>query len=55
MWHDKWVEAEKAVRKVDPVIFDLNSDGKYASNIADGVYFDYDGDGFREKTAWADK
>lgn len=43
------------MRKVDPVIFDLNSDGKYASNIADGVYFDYDGDGFREKTAWADK
>ncbi|MBQ4283496.1 MAG: hypothetical protein IJB96_06185, partial [Lachnospira sp.] len=46
-------DAESAqVRRVDPLIFDLNNDGIFSTTVEDGVHFDYEADGFKEKTAW---
>ncbi|MBQ4284385.1 MAG: calcium-binding protein, partial [Lachnospira sp.] len=39
-------------RRVDPLIFDLNNDGIFSTKVEDGVHFDYEADGFKEKTAW---
>ena len=36
----------------DPIILDINGDGKYSKSNSEGTYFDFDGDGFAEKTAW---
>ncbi|MBR2916550.1 MAG: DUF2974 domain-containing protein, partial [Clostridia bacterium] len=43
--------ARKAV-KYDPLILDLNNDGKYTKSIEDGTHFDFSDDGFAEKTGW---
>ena len=45
--------SEKA-EKYDPLILDLNRNGKYTSDAVNGVHFDYSGDGFAEKTAWVE-
>ena len=45
-------DSQKATLPVDPIIFDLNHDGIFSSSIENGVFFDYEGDGFAEKTAW---
>ncbi len=37
---------------VDPVILDLDGDGIKTTGIAEGVNFDYSGDGFTERTGW---
>lgn len=46
-------EAEKS-QKYDPLILDLDGDGIFTKTRESGVYFDFDGDGFKEKTAWVD-
>ena len=46
-------DAKNATPPADPIILDLNKDGTYSGSLEDGVHFDYDGDGFAEKTAWA--
>jgi len=38
----------------DPIILDLDNDGVYSKSIEDGIHFDFEGDGFKEKTAWVD-
>ena len=50
---DKMNNAEAAV-KYDPLIIDLDRDGVFTKSKENGVYFDFDGDGFKEKTAWVD-
>lgn len=38
----------------EPIIFDLTGKNNIiVSDIANGIHFDYDGDGFAEKTSWA--
>ncbi len=36
----------------DPLVIDLNNDGLSVKDKKDGVYFDLDGDGLKEKTGW---
>ncbi len=48
-------DARKVVVRVDPLVFDMNNDGIFATSVENGVHFDYEGDGFREKTAWMSK
>ena len=43
--------AQKAV-KYDPLVLDLNNDGKYTKSLEDGTHFDFSNDGFAEKTGW---
>ena len=41
--------------RVDPLILDLNGDGLATTNLDQSdVYFDLDGNGFAERTAWID-
>jgi len=37
----------------DPLILDLDGDGTETTAVADGAYFDHDGNGFAERTGWA--
>ena len=37
---------------VCPLIFDLDGNGVQVTDISNGVYFDHDGNGFLESTAW---
>jgi hypothetical protein len=39
-------------RQVDPLVFDLDGNGVNLSSAENGVYFDMDADGARDKTAW---
>ena len=41
-----------SARDKDPLVLDLNRDGKFTVGMEEGVHFDYDGEGFAEKTAW---
>jgi len=43
----------KTVFFKDPLILDLDNDGLETINVADGAYFDHDGNGFAEQTGWA--
>lgn len=43
-------EAEQAS---SPLVIDLNGDGVGSYKLKNGVYFDLDNNGFKEKTAWA--
>ena len=37
----------------DPIIFDLNNDGKLeTTDVTNGIYIDYANDGFAEASAW---
>ncbi len=41
---------------VDPMFLDLNKDGVLGTtSVSDGIYFDHEGDGFAESSAWVDK
>ncbi|MBR6626348.1 MAG: calcium-binding protein, partial [Lachnospiraceae bacterium] len=54
-WEDyinRLQDAKKKFVRVDPLVLDLNNDNVFASSVEDGVHFDYEGDGFKEKTAW---
>ena len=37
---------------VDPIVIDLNGDGVFTTSLEQGTHFDFNGDGFAEKTAW---
>ncbi len=37
----------------DPLVLDLDGDGIETTLVADGAYFDHDGNGFAEQTGWA--
>ncbi len=41
-----------AIQQVDPLVFDLDGNGVNLSSVENGVYFDMDADGARDKTAW---
>ncbi|GEO37441.1 hypothetical protein SAE02_15890 [Skermanella aerolata] len=41
-----------AIQQVDPLVFDLDGNGVNLSSVENGVYFDMDADGTRDKTAW---
>ncbi len=42
-------------RRVDPLVLDLNGDGVNTIAMSDSdAYFDFDGDGFAEKSGWID-
>ena len=41
-----------ATRQVDPLVFDLDGNGVTLSSVENGIYFDMDADGTRDKTAW---
>jgi hypothetical protein len=51
-WTDLFGSA-KAIWPKDPLILDLDNDGLETINVADGAYFDHDGNGFAEQTGWA--
>ncbi len=38
-----------------PLVIDLNHDGIHLTNVNDGVYFDINGDGVKDKTGWVDQ
>ncbi len=38
---------------VCPIVLDLDDNGVAISSVENGVYFDHNGDGFAEKSAWA--
>jgi hypothetical protein len=40
------------IQQVDPLVFDLDGNGVNLSSVENGVYFDMDADGARDKTAW---
>lgn len=46
--------AGNAGESKSPLILDLNGDGIKTSSIENGTYFDFDSNGFSEKTAWVD-
>lgn len=48
---DKFDEAEVTR---SPLVLDLNGDGVNTIGLNTGVHFDHDGNGFAERTAWAD-
>ena len=50
-------EADKAgIPGVDPVLIDLNNDGKISTvGVENGTYFDHGNDGFAEMSAWVDR
>ncbi len=45
----KFLDAEKII---SPIVLDLNGDGIATTNLNNGVYFDHDGNGLAERTAW---
>ncbi|MEW6141450.1 MAG: hypothetical protein AB1733_24775, partial [Thermodesulfobacteriota bacterium] len=53
---DPWerAAASGAIPRRDPLILDLDGDGFETTTIADGTFFDHDGDGFAEQTGWVD-
>ena len=40
------------IAQVDPLVFDLDGNGVNLSSVDKGVFFDMNGDGSRDKTAW---
>lgn len=49
-----WLKGEfgYASKVVSPLVLDLDGDGVETIALADGVYFDHDGNGFAEKSGW---
>ena len=46
---------EKADNDItEPIVLDLDGNGFGTTNVSNGVYFDFNNDGFAEKIAWAD-
>ena len=44
-----------AEAQTSPLVIDLDGDGIETTSMTGGTYFDHDGNGFSEKTAWAGK
>ncbi|MDR1285147.1 MAG: hypothetical protein LBJ88_02985, partial [Campylobacteraceae bacterium] len=50
-----WKEDDSQVSYTPPLVLDLNFNSKTSVGIGNNfTYFDYDGDGFRERTAWSE-
>ncbi|MFI3156852.1 MAG: calcium-binding protein [Methylococcaceae bacterium] len=45
--------AEQADPIISPIVLDLDSNGIATQGVAYGAFFDYDGNGFAERTGWA--
>lgn len=45
-------EASGAIRRIDPLVLDLDGDGIETISLQDGAYFDLDSNGFAEKSGW---
>ncbi|MDI1278940.1 calcium-binding protein, partial [Methylobacter sp.] len=43
----------KAEQTKSPIVLDLNGNGIATQNVSNGTFFDYDGNGFAERTGWA--
>lgn len=41
--------------QTSPLIVDLDGDGVETTSVANGIYFDHDGNGFAEKSGWVGK
>ena len=41
--------------QTSPLILDLDGDGVETTSVANGIYFDHDGNGFAEKSGWVGK
>jgi hypothetical protein len=54
-----WLTTPKPISmpltNASPLVLDLNNNGIETLNIAKGVYFDHDDNGFSEKTGWIEK
>lgn len=50
---DKAKKSEKQARRVDPLIVNLDGNGIRTLGLAAGIYFDHDGNGFKELSGWA--
>ena len=44
---------EDAERTKSPIVLDLDGNGIATRGVAEGTFFDYDGNGFAERTGWA--
>ncbi|HAU84669.1 MAG TPA: hypothetical protein DCW90_03930, partial [Lachnospiraceae bacterium] len=45
-------EAGHLIIRVDPIVLDLNGDGVKTISLGNGVNFDFDSNGFKEKMGW---
>ena len=53
IWDSRYRSATDAVRyRADPLVIDFDGDGFEILSVKDGVYFDNDAKGLKEKTAW---
>ncbi len=43
----------KAEQTKSPIVLDLNGNGIATQDLSNGTFFDYDGNGFAERTGWA--
>lgn len=43
----------QGTQTISPIVLDLDGDGIETVAVANGVYFDHNNDGFKEKTGWA--
>ena len=50
--NDGFGGAKTAQDNKDPLVIDLNKNGKYTNSQKEGTHFDFDGEGFAEKTSW---
>ncbi|HHY72201.1 MAG TPA: hypothetical protein GX497_03070, partial [Bacillus bacterium] len=45
-------QASGAIRRIDPIVLDLDGDGIETISLQNGTYFDLDNNGFAEKSGW---
>lgn len=50
--HNNFSGADSAEDNKEPLVIYLNKNGKYTNSQKDGTHFDFEGDGFAEKTSW---
>ena len=54
IYENSWRASDGSGEVQGPIVLDLNHDGITSTTLEDStVYFDYDGDGKKEQTAWA--
>lgn len=49
---DWFKDAGSMTMRVDPIILDLDNNGVETTSLSNGVYFDFDSNGFKEKIGW---
>jgi hypothetical protein len=50
--NDKFLAALNMIRRIDPLVLDLDGDGVETLGLDSGVMFDFDGDGVQTATGW---